>query len=371
MGEPPLRLSCGSNWKQSVQVGELWIIFLALRMVERKANVRIFSDNQNATTAINKLYTKGKHGGIVAMIIREIEERQKEGAITQVLHVNSHLRDGKKKQEVVQKQEKEMRRRYGEELEYIIHGNHIADQLTQTAREEELISQKRWHQREWSFYWEGEYVSKKEFTRILTKIWMTTRNTYEELLTTTDYSKKRTRQWMAEAKGKTREQVRLCQQINIGKLPTRKRLNNKMEEGQIDLPMVYLYKHCPFHPEQVEDENHFIQCLETRKSCKNLPREVIKHINKAITHANEQKEVKKQKISWFPPIYGKLEEEDKNANWEIWKGFVPNKLEKELTELIEDKQKEKETINKIMASITKFTKKRWKIRCKKLFQEDS
>lgn len=359
------------NWKQSVQLGEIWIILLALKLIRRETHINLFSDNKNGVNAIKNKMTNGKYGNLIKEILQEIKERQKCGGKTEIFHVYSHLRDGKKEEPKRTQQENEMKRQYGERMQYIIEGNEIADQLTQEYVNSEKYCHKIWGAGDFFFTWQGEIASRREIAKKLTEKWMKSRPTYQEPVNNLAINSKRTRQWFSRIKGGNMKEINLCQKINIGKLQTREKLNKEMEEGNIQLPMVYLWKHCPFHEETKEDVKHVLQCYETRKFCKNLPRDILKQINIKIEEQNKSKEGKIEKIKWFPPLYGKLEEKDKDAHWDMWRGMIPNILEEKLKEIFKENQTTKEVMMEIMDKITKYMRKRWRKRCIRLFKEEN
>lgn len=362
------------NWDQSVQLGELWMIYLGLKMVNPKVNVRIFTDNKGAQQQAKDVGPKTKYKAIVSAIKELISIRTHMGTITQIHHVYSHLKDGKKPEDKVAIQMEKMKQLYHEETEYIVEGNQVADELANSVSSTPIVCFKPYGNQKIHLILDGKPIYRSQLVEELTLAWKKRQKTYtEKPIATIDNTM--THRWFYTISRKNLDRVNWCVRHNVGKTPTRQRMHQKYVENKVHQEW-YSSDKCPFHEDQTETDDHVISCEHTIRRSKALPRKIIQIINRCITTQNRKSTEADccQLIQWFPIFYSPNPPQKPGSpeSWaellrqpyqNIWKGLIPNHLRKAIEDIGLKGESATRTLMQVVDEITKQMKKRWKERC--------
>ena len=368
--------------KQSNNRGELTAFLIALWMTREVKMIKIYTDSSYVKYIFDRIQENEFNKEINLDIINEIKgiinDRNNKKHIIKVLHINSHLLDENKKIKNKEKKIENMKSKLGKDYKKILEGNKKVDKLAQHA-----IKKKKYngyfvntYGKNWNIVYQKKYYDNiKDIKQLLI-------DKQEQLHNDKYYQcnirklKKEKIDWNANKKiyRSLKFSFHKTQLLNFkilfNKLKTREIVNsNEFIKRGIKDSSKYLTNKCVFC-DKIETIEHFLICEKNINKLKNIPRKVVKIINKAGEKFN-----KKTNINYFPSFYwpGKVFEKYKDRNMKDTKpiialaGLVPIQLKQELKELEFNNRESDYIILKIMKKLGKTNHKQWIKRCSTLF----
>ena len=336
--------------------------------------IKIYTDNSYVKYIFDKVQdnklNKENNLDIINEIKMIINDRNKKEHIVKIIHINSHLLDGNKNIKNKEKKIENMKNILGNEYNKILEGNKKVDKLAHHA-----IKKKKYHGyfintngKDWNIKYQKNYYDNiKDIKQLLIEKQEQLHNDKYYQCTLRKLKKEKI-DWNASKKiyRSLKFSFHKTQLLNFkilfNKLKTREIVNsNDFIKKRIKDPSKYLTNKCIFCDE-IETIEHFLVCKENIKKLKNIPREIIKIINKA-----GERFKKKIQIKYFPSFYwsGELFEKYKNQEkMEDTKpiialtGLVPIQLKQKLKELEFNNRESDYIILKIMKEIGKINHKR-------------
>ncbi len=403
---------------QDNYTAELIAIRHSLRTTDLNTHLTIITDSESAIKAIggNNEDKAGRH--IIEEIIKIIETRKRRGRRTVMKHVYSHLLD--EGEDTIENKAEKLQRmidKYGgERAMEMMEGNKQADQLAEIAYRKRAM-EGPFDEGLPNYVWktsQGEYIIER-FGREIKKrveggLVQLHKSKYKGIIANSNEENIHTgltKSYYMSKKWGYHTGQELGFKIAFNKLKTKKlyqeneRWRYMMERYSPNRCRKYLDNKCPMGCNNEETITHFLQCRETQREMKEIPRQILTIINKQIVKYNETMKEEKEKIeeiTWFPSFYWpygdglplpldsqekRVRREEHLKRYESWKKLdntnsmitltaaIPTTLVTAIEEIGLKGAKTTKIIREIFNTIQQTTASRWKKRCQELYKTET
>lgn len=366
--------------EQTNNNAELQALIWALTAIPPNTKIAVYTDSMLVVNTINNIRTNShnqmQYQNLTKKIKEQYEQIQQQQGTLNCYHVFSHLLEKKKWRGKKQKQYKErmntMTERYKDETRLILKMNQVVDRLAQEATRKQQIAKPV------ACKYQPKFVLKSKDSRTLQPISVHVKKALSKRRTT-----KYAKEYPTHKVSSPRVDKSVTKQIFSKTIPAYAaaqnylfkiryhRLRSKVNvirdanksRNPVNLSEHYSDNKCPMCRTSEDTTNHHVKCPVTKNIAKQLPRQILRIVNKYLLKN------KHKRIHFFPAWYwlhdpgAPVDPTLSLANGEMEMAQMPQQIKRKLQQIGIKSEDNMKCRTEMQLAVTQNFHKRWLFRC--------